>query len=102
MEREWVGGAWINGEWIEDAAAYLAANPHLAHPPRPARRQRRIPSAEPTTPDAFQPSPYAEAHPDTNATEARPEDAYAADARADDANAAEARLADAARRRSRR
>ncbi|GAB2587872.1 hypothetical protein [Kribbella endophytica] len=94
MEREWVGGAWINGEWIEDVAAYLAANPHLAHPPRPARRQRRTPSAEPGTPDALQPAPYAGAHPDINA-EARPEDAYTADAHGDDASAADARVADA-------
>ncbi|MEV6414238.1 hypothetical protein [Kribbella sp. NPDC051718] len=28
---EWIGGAWINGEWVEDVAAYLAAQ-HAAGP----------------------------------------------------------------------
>lgn len=34
-QRDWVGGAWINGEWVEDAAAYLASRTTNAEPADP-------------------------------------------------------------------
>ncbi|WP_165553776.1 hypothetical protein [Kribbella capetownensis] len=60
-EREWVGGAWINGQWVEDAANY--------HPqPATSSDDDEAPTAEiaavpDTDPQAAQ-SPFAPATPD--------------------------------------